>query len=143
VGELVRPPVRDRIVVWIDSREARIVRRRGEAIELERLVSDVPPHSGATGHIRHDSMGRHGGAGDAQSAAERRRTEYLDAFLGDVEARLAPEPDIELLGPGTLRERLARRLRQSDARHRRERSVTAVPAERLTDRQLAARLRTA
>jgi len=149
VGELVRPrgggarreADRERIVVWVDSREARIVRRHGEAIELERVASDVPPHSGATGHVRHDSSMRHGGSGDPQNTAERRRTEHLDAFLAQVEARLSTEADLEVLGPETVSERLARRIRQADVHHRRGRSVVGARASRLTDRQLAARLR--
>jgi hypothetical protein len=156
VGELVRPAAaegaptdrrgeanaaRDRIVVWIDSREARIVRRRGGVVEIERLASDVPPHSGAAGHVRHDAQMRHGGAGDAQSAAERRRNEYLEAYLAAVELRLPDDADVEILGPGTVHERLARQLREADARHRRARAVLSVRSGRLTDRQLAARLR--
>ncbi|HJW21962.1 MAG TPA: hypothetical protein VJ506_06010 [Candidatus Limnocylindrales bacterium] len=150
MGGLVKPGagaggselVRDRIVVWIDSREARIARRHGEVIELERLASDVPPHSGAGGHVRHDPTMRHGGgAGDPQSAAERRRIEHLEAFLAEVEARLPPDADIELVGPGTVHERLAREIRQADVRHRRERIVAHTRSGRITEPQLIARLR--
>lgn len=151
MGQVVRPrsggtapeAVRERVVVWIDSREARIARRRGGTIALERIASDVPPHSGAVGHVRHDSSMRHGGSGDPQSGAERRRNEHLEAFLADVEARLPPEANLEILGPGTVCERLARRLRSSDTHHRRGRNVVAIASARLTDRQLAAALRAA
>ncbi len=132
---------RDRVIVWVDSREARIARRHGAAVELERIASDVPPHSDGVGHVRHDSTGQHGAAGDAQGAAERRRLEHLEAFLADVAERLSPEADLEVLGPGTVHALLARRLRQSDTRHRRDRTVVAIRSSRLTPRQLTARLR--
>lgn len=133
--------LRDRIVVWLDSREARIARRRGPAIELERVESTVPPHSTATGHVRHDPAIRHGGGGDVQSAAERRRQEHLAAFLGEVERRLAPDLDVELLGPGVVHEQLGRDVRDHDVRHGRQRAVVTMRMGRLTDRQLTARLR--
>ncbi|HEX7949795.1 MAG TPA: hypothetical protein VF494_05565 [Candidatus Limnocylindrales bacterium] len=134
-------PPRDRIVVWLDSREARIARHHGSAVELERIESDVPPHTGASSHVRHDPAIRNGGGGDFQSAAERRRQEHLTAFLASVERRLAPDADIELLGPGMVHEQLGRALREQDVRHGRRRAVLAQRSGRLTDRQLAARLR--
>lgn len=135
-----RPP-RDRVVVWLDSRGARIARHNGSAIELERIESDVPARSAASGHIRHDPAIRHGGGGDPQSAADRRRHQHLAAFLGEVERRLSPDADVELLGPGTVHEQLGRELREHDVRHGRRRTVMEERAGRLTDRQLAARLR--
>ncbi len=132
---------RERVVVWVDSREARIAHRHGEAITVERLPSDVPAHSSASRHVRHDPTMHHGGGGDAESAAERRRLEHLHAFLSTVEARLDPAADLEVVGPGTVHEQLARRLRAADGRPRRGRSVAVTRLGPLTDRQLAARLR--
>jgi hypothetical protein len=152
MGTLTRAPRRGQsrhetdaqptILVWIDSREARVARHLGEVIELQRIESDVPPHTGATGHVRHDGTRRHGAASDPQNAAERQRLAHLEAFLGQVAERLDPEADLIVIGPGTVHERLGRRLVTEDRRHGRERQVRVEAAERLTDRQLAARLRT-
>jgi hypothetical protein len=133
--------VQDRPVtlVWIDSRAAVIARWADDGAHVERLESDVPDHRKSAGHVRHDpSIRPGGGGGSAATAGEPRRQEHLDRFLEDVAARL-PEGDLELIGPGTTHERLARVVRASDphgARH----IETAASGPR-TEPQLVARLR--
>jgi hypothetical protein len=128
-------------LVWIDSREAIVVRWQDDAADIEHLVSDVPPHRRTTGHIRHEPGIRHGGGGPAQTAGEPRRLEHLDRFVGEVADRVSPDDDLLILGAGTVRERLERHLREDDERHGRTRSVTTEASPPLTDRQLVARLR--
>jgi hypothetical protein len=57
-----------------------------------------------------------------------------------VALRLPVEDDIVLIGPGTMREHLERRIRETDERQHRTRRVTTEASTRLTDRQLLARL---
>lgn len=130
-------------LVWIDSREAIVVRWDGAAVTLERLRSDVPPHRRSTGHVRHDPAVRHGGGGVPQTAGEERRLEHLARFLEAVGQRLPGAGDLILLGPGVVHERLARDVRDRDARHRVERAVRCEVAPRMTRPQLVARLRAA
>ena len=141
-----RPPVTANVgragaLVWIDAREAVIVRWVDGASSVERLESDVPAHRRSTGHVRHDPMTRHGGGGASQTAGEPRRLEHLDRFVEEVADRLAGDEDVVLLGPGTVYERLEARLREIDAQGRRSRPIIARPADRLTERQLIAQLR--
>ena len=127
-------------LVWIDAREAVIVRIQGDRARIERVESEVPAHHRATGHVRHDPAVRHGG-GRPQSAGEPHRIEHLNRFIGDIANRLACGDDLLVLGPGTVHERLARHLSDSDGRHGRHRVIDCVASPPLTDRQLISRLR--
>jgi hypothetical protein len=133
--------MRPSTLVWIDAREAVIVRWQDDRPRLERVDSEVPAHHRATGHVRHDPAVRHGGGGPPQTAGEPHRLEHLDRFVEDIERRLAPGDDLLILGPGTVPERLERLVRETDARHLRARFVGCHASSRLTDRQLIARLR--
>ncbi len=127
-------------LVWIDAREAVIVRMQGDRAYVERVESEVPAHHRATGHVRHDPAVRHGGGGSPQSAGEPHRIEHLNRFVGDIANRLADD-DLLVLGPGTVHERLARHLSEGDGHHGLHRVIDCEASPRLTDRQLIARLR--
>lgn len=132
-------------LVWIDAREAIIARHHDdEATQLERVASEVPAHRRSTGHVRHRPPLRHGGGGSPQTAGEPHRLEHLERFIGDVANRLPATEDVLILGPGTVREHLERRLCELDAEHgRQQRIVRCQASGRLSDRQLVARLRIA
>jgi len=133
---------RQRTLVWIDTEQAVIVRWDGAA-KFIRLESDVPAHRRSTGHVAHEPLVRLGGGGRRQEAGERHRLEHLHRFISEVEARLAPDDEIEILGPGTLRERLARLVETNDRRHGRMRHICSYPTGQLTDAQLVALVREA
>jgi hypothetical protein len=130
----------DRTLVWIDAREAVIVSSQGEDVSVERVDSDVPAHHRSTGHVRHDPDVRHGGGGP-QTAGEPHRLEHLGRFVEEIAKRVPAASDLLILGPGTVRERLERVVREIDQSHQRSRTVTCEASSRLTDRQLVARLR--
>jgi hypothetical protein len=127
-------------LVWIDAREAVIVRAQGDRFHLERLESEVPAHHRATGHVRHDPTVRHGG-GSPQDAGEPHRTEHLNRFVEEVAERLRVADGLLIIGPGTVHERLARHLSESDAHHGRDRDIVCETSAPMTDRQLIARSR--
>ena len=132
---------RSHTLVWIDAHDAIIVGHRGDEIVLERIASDVPDHRRSTGHVRHDPSARHGGGGGAPlPAGEPQRQEHLAHYLRIVADRLPIADDLTILGPGVVREHLERELQDEDRRHHRARQVSSAPAERMTDRQLTARL---
>lgn len=128
-------------LVWIDAREAVIVRWQDDRPRLERVESEVPAHHRATGHVRHDPGVRHGGGGPPQTAGELHRLEHLDRFVEQIANRLPPGDDLLILGPGTVREHLERLVRESGEHHEPSRGISCEPSSRLTDRQLIARLR--
>jgi hypothetical protein len=128
-------------LVWVDAREAIIVRLTDADITIEHLESDVPAHHRATGHVRRDPTIRHGGGRDPR-AGEPHRLEHLARFLDAVTARVAGVDDLLLLGPGTVREHLERRLRErSGPVGRPTPRITSEAAGRTTDPQLVVRLR--
>lgn len=132
---------RHRTVVWIDGRGATLVRWDGVTLTRRRLESDVPPRHRSTGHVPHPPTVHHGGAGPGH-ADEARRLERQARFLRRVADRLDPADELHLIGPGTVRERLASVIAADDAAHHRERHVEVAPAGPMTDAQLRARLRT-
>jgi hypothetical protein len=132
---------RARVLVWIDGREASIVRSTENGPAVERLFAEDPALPHPTGRLRHSPGARHGE--EWKSSVDRRREGQLEAFLAAVERRLDPEADLVLIGPGAIHERLARRVLAADLRHRAGRTVTVEAASRMTHRQLEARLRSA
>lgn len=130
----------DCTLVWIDAREAVIARWQGGEAHLERLHSDVPSHHRSTGHVHYDPTVGHGGVAP-KDAGERKRLEHLTRFVELVATKVPPDDELIILGPGTVRDRLAHRVRETDRHASRTRSVTCLAAARLTDRQLVARLR--
>ena len=133
-------PTRRWTLVWIDAREAKVVRWHDGVSAVESMESDVPAHHRSTGHVRHDPAVRHGG-GEAQAAAEAQRLEHLARFVERVADRLPTEDDLLILGPGTVRDRLEHRVRDRDRHAARSRSIVCEPSERATDRQLVRRVR--
>ena len=137
-----RPGARPAVVVWLDSREARLVRVEAQeesVVSVERIESDVPAHHHSTGHVRFHPPGRHGGGAAVEDLIEDARDEHLRAYVAEVATRIDPEADVEVVGPGTVRERLARVLRTADRRHARKRLVSTRAAPPWSDPQLIAR----
>jgi len=143
-GEHAHRPV---TLVWLDADEAILLNREGPTGDgvdpptIRRVRSQVPPHRRATGHDHHDPRARSGGGADPNDLAERRREHLLAAYLREVAALVPDGNRVVILGPGTVRGRLAGELRASDARHRRSRPVEDAATGPLTERQLRARWR--
>jgi hypothetical protein len=130
----------DCTLVWIDAREAVIGHWQAGEVRLERLRSDVPSRHRSTGHVRHDPAFRHGGGG-AQDAGEANRLEHLARFIDLVATRVPSTGELLILGPGTVRDRLGHRMHETDRQAAGIRGITVEAAGRLTEPQLAARLR--
>lgn len=129
-------------LVWIDAREA-IVLRWKNGPKVARHELEVPPHEKSVGRVRHDPGVRHGG-GLAQSKLETHRLEHLRQGITQVAATLPADEDIVIIGPGTVRERLAAEVHEADEKRPPQvlaREVRTEAARRLTDAQLVERLR--
>lgn len=126
-------------LVWIDSEEAIIVRWADRAT-VEHVRSSIRSHGYFEGRGPVAVSGRHGDGG--ADAAERARRDDLRLFVEDIAARVPPTDDVAVVGPGVLRGRLERTLRADDRRHGRRRLIHSSAAERLTEQELVARVRT-
>lgn len=131
--------MRDTVLVWIDADEATLVRWRDDEAGLDTVASDVPPRRRSTGHVRHDPSVRHGGGGLADD--EGHREEHLARFIAAVADRVAPDEDVLILGPGTVRDRLHSTLVERDGARGPARSVASEACDRRTTAQLVERLR--
>lgn len=107
-------------LVWIDVEEAIIVRWEDRA-EVERVRSGLAAHP--------------------PPAVPERADPHLRAFLADVAARVPETDDVRVVGPGAVRERLERTLRQDDRAHGRGRRVRSAASERVSERELVAHVR--
>ena len=127
-----------RTLVWVDAAEAIIVRWDGAA-GIEWLVSQVPAHRRGSGHVTHDATRRTIGS----PPPDRHRLEHLRQHLRQVADRIEPGDDLEVIGPGTVREHLAAMIAAEDRLHHRRREVRTRRSPRLSEPQLVARVRAA
>ena len=128
-------------LVWIDARTAIVLRWR-DGPQVARHELDTPPHEKSAGHVRL-VPGRHGG-GRSQTGLETHREEHLRQGLAKVAATLPDDEDIVIIGPGTVREKLAADITAADAGRASRvvgRAVRTEPARRMTEAQLVERLR--
>lgn len=132
---------RSATLVWIDSREAFVVRWLDGEGKVERFESDVPPHHRSTGHVRHDPGRRQGGGGVQQTAVEGNRLEHLARFVATVADHLPADDDLLIIGPGTVRDHLERHVVELDSHRHATRAVACRASRPLTMPQLIARLR--
>ncbi len=126
--------------VWIDEEQAVIATWDGHP-DVRRLVSEVPPHHRSTGHVRHDPRTRHGGGGVPDDSIARDRAGHLRDFLDEVALAVPTTGDVEILGPGSVRDQLAACLVRADHHRGRVRAIRTTAAGPMTDRQLIAWLR--
>ncbi len=124
-------------VIWIDSEEAIVARWNGETI-IERLKAAARERREPVGHV---SATRHGIGGAAEDLIDRERAEHLKRFLTEVAGRISPADNLEIVGPGTVRDHLESLIQADDRRHGRNRAVHTKATGLLTERQLGARAR--
>jgi hypothetical protein len=127
-----------RTLVWIDAERAVIVRWVGSP-RLTRIESEVPKHRRLGGHVGRNPLLRAMGS----PPPDRHREEHMRHHLRTVADALSGTDDVEVIGPGTVYQQLARLLRTEDRIHGRNRTVLAIPAGPLSEAQLIARVRTA
>ncbi len=130
-----------RTMVWIDSRVAILARWDGTGTRVTRVRSDVPVHRRSTGHVTHNPSIAHGGGMAPKSDGEARRLEHLARFLRAVADRVEPYDALDIMGPGTVHDRLAVLIREDDDARHRDHSMTVRSAAPMTQRQILARLR--
>ncbi len=120
----------NRIGIWIDHREAVIVS------QAEGVTTTATVASGVDGHPRFSAP--RGAAGEKHYEA--RHEQQLDRFYDDVIGRIGTPDALLIIGPGEARLELAARLAQTAALP--ACTVDVEPADRLTEPQIVARVKT-
>jgi hypothetical protein len=125
------------IGVWIDHRKAVIVSERADGEHIDTVLSNVEKHSEREG----DSPLK-GSYEALQVPADDKRqralTGHLDIYYDAVIAKAAAAAALFIFGPGEAKGELKRRFEQKNLGSR----VAGIEAaDKLTDRQIAAKVR--
>ena len=115
--------------VWIDHRQTVIVMFSGQTEVITRIASHVEKHVTSTGAAQEDTT---------EDLRDRRFTDHLSKYYDEVIAHLRDAESILVLGPGEAKGEFTKRL-QSE--HLGGRIVGVETVDKMTDRQLAARVR--
>jgi hypothetical protein len=115
--------------VWIDHRKAVIASITGNSEGLRQISSNMEKHVRYSGAAQEDS---------AEDQRDRRFTGHLDKYYDEVIACIRDANSILILGPGEAKNELAGRLENQALRGR---IVGVETVDKMTDRQVAARVR--
>jgi stalled ribosome rescue protein Dom34 len=115
--------------VWIDHRKAVIAIIAGRNEEIRQVTSNMEKHVRYSASPQEDS---------AEDQRDRRFTGHLNKYYDEVIASIRDADSILILGPGEAKIELEERLGNETLRAR---IVGIETADKMTDRQIAARVR--
>jgi hypothetical protein len=115
--------------LWIDHREATIVTITDEGESVRRIDSGMEKHVRFSGGAEQDTT---------EDVRDRRFTGHLNQFFQEVITCIRDAESILIFGPGEAKGELVKRLEGENLAGR---VVGIEPADKLTDRQIAARVR--
>jgi hypothetical protein len=115
--------------VWIDHRKAVIASISGETENIRQVTSNMEKHVRYSGAAQEDS---------AEDQRDRRFTDHLNKYYEKVIACIRGAESILILGPGEAKIELEERLGHDALRGR---IVGVETVDKMTDRQIAARVR--
>ncbi len=119
-----------KVGLWIDHRKAVMVFLTDGGEEIRVLASNMEKH------VRFSGDSSEGGSAD--DMRDRQFASHLDRFYDDVIAYIHDAESILILGPGEAKGELAKRL---ESKGLKERMVGIETADKMTDPQIAARVR--
>ena len=117
--------------MWIDHRKAVIVIVSDQGEETKQIESGMEKHVRFSGGSRSEQ----GGGEDQQ---DRQFTGHLNAYYDEVIAHLRDAESILIFGPGEAKGELEKRLASKGLS---ERVVGIEAVDKMTDRQIAAKVR--
>lgn len=123
--------------VWIDHRKAVIVAVSERGEETTEIESNVEKQPGRFAGVR-STTPYESQQVQADDSRERRFTGHLDDYYDEVIGRVREAGTILILGPGEAKGELRKRLEQAAPDSR---IVAVEVADKMTDRQIAARVR--
>jgi len=119
--------------LWIDHREARIVFITDAGEELKKIESGVDKHT-------RFKSGKADENGSSEDVADRKFGNELKEYYDKVVAILREADSVHIFGPGEAKHELEQRMERAGLKNR----IAGVEtADKLTDRQVAAKVRAA
>ncbi|HLP15120.1 MAG TPA: hypothetical protein VK470_02610 [Bacteroidota bacterium] len=115
--------------LWIDHKKAVIVTLTSDGEEITHFESDI---------IKTDRISGSADTPPAESPRNRRFTEGLNRYYDSLLAYLRDKVSILIMGPGKAKIEFQKKL---ETQALSKRIVEVEPAEKMTDRQIAARVR--
>lgn len=125
--------------VWIDHRNALIVRPNNGDVELTTVPSALEPQHKSTGGKAKSRPFMHENAPSSASHSARASENAMGKYLSIVAQHVAQVSNILILGPGNTKELLRNLLAQEESPHH-SREIALEAAEQMTEPQLKARV---
>ncbi len=122
--------MKSKVGLWIDHRKAVMVFLTDGKEEIREIASNMEKHVRFSGDESEE--------GSADDIRDRQFAGHLDRFYDDVIASIHDAESILILGPGEAKGELAKRL---ESRGLKERMVGIETVDKMTDPQIAARVR--
>jgi hypothetical protein len=116
--------------LWIDHRKAVIVMISENGEEIKEITSDMEKHVRFTGGTASDD-------GSTEDVRDRQFGNHLNIFYDQVIAIIRQADSIQIFGPGEAKGELAKRLEHEGLKV----ILSIETADKLTDRQIAAKVR--
>jgi hypothetical protein len=117
--------------LWIDHRKAVIVIISETGEEIKEITSNMEKHIRFTG-------GTASQEGSTEDVRERQFENHLNSFYDAVVAVIRTADTIHIFGPGEAKGELVKRLEHDGIK---EQILTVETADKMTDRQVAAKVR--
>ena len=124
--------VKKKIGLWVDNREAIIVKLTDKGEQITRIYSEAEKQTRSEGGSRKD------GLQTTETIQGRKFDMQLDKYFDDIIAHIRDAAMIQIFGPGEAKDGLLKRLKNNDLK---DRIVKIETADRMTDNQVAAMVR--
>jgi hypothetical protein len=129
--------MRTKVGLWIDHRKALIVAITDKGEEIRLVISKVEKQLARSGGMR-STTPFEAQQVPADDSRERKYTEHLNIYYNAVIASIRDAESILIFGPGEAKGELKKRLVRNKLRGR---IVGIETIDRMTDRQIAAKVR--
>lgn len=123
--------MKNKVGLWIDHRKAMIVIVMDEGEKIQEVVSGMEKHVRFSGGASDED-------GDTEDVRDRQFDNHLNHYYDEVIAFLREAESIQIFGPGEAKGELAARLEKEGLKGR---IVEIETADKMTDRQIAAKVR--
>lgn len=118
------------IGLWIDHRKAVIVIVKDKVEEVKEIISNMEKHVRFASGSSED--------GSSEDVRDRQFGNHLNSYYDSVTAAIRDGDSIQIFGPGEAKGELQKYLKKNDLG---ERIVSVESADKMTDRQIAAKVR--